>query len=217
LSRPRSLPPPKPATLAKYVALLRGINVGGRIVKMDELRRAFEAMGFSNVETFIASGNVIFDAAERNAEALEAVVEAGLERTFGYPVMTFLRTPEEMTAAARLAPFGGEDLTGANVYVNFAKAPPDRAARAKVLALATELDAFAVNGREIYWLRRKVKERLGEPFPPLERALGVKTTNRNLTTVTKLAAKYCGARSDADRPKGRAPGTTRTTRTKRTK
>ena len=61
----------------RYVAFLRAINVGGHVVKMDRLRRIFESMRFRNVETFIASGNVIFEAAG-NADVLERRIEKGL-------------------------------------------------------------------------------------------------------------------------------------------
>ncbi len=59
--------------MPKYVALLRAINVGGHTVKMDHLRRLFEALGFTNVETFIASGNVIFDSTSKSTKAFELI------------------------------------------------------------------------------------------------------------------------------------------------
>jgi uncharacterized protein (DUF1697 family) len=155
------------------VALLRAINVGGHVVKMDALRRAFESLSFANVQTFIASGNVIF------------------EKVLGYPVLTFIRSPAELTAVAEHAPFAIGELDGASVYVGFVKLRPSRAVIKKVMALRTELDDFHVRAREVYWLRRRVKERAGEPGPPLARALGAPLTTRNITTVRKIAAKYC--------------------------
>jgi uncharacterized protein (DUF1697 family) len=70
--------------MTRYFAFLRAINVGGgHVVKMDRLRQLFESLGFSNVETFIASGNVIFESSSRNAKNLEAKIEKALIRSAG--------------------------------------------------------------------------------------------------------------------------------------
>ena len=178
--------------MPKYVAFLRAINVGGHIVRMEDLRRLFESQGFANVETFIASGNVIFDAPRGVAKALERKIESSLEQALGYKVATFLRTPEELAAVARHTPFAAAELeTDGNVlYVAFLADEPDDEAVRKLLAQATAVDEFHVNGREVYWLSRK---RLGESKfsgALLERTLGAQATVRNSTTVGKLAAKY---------------------------
>src|SRR5712671_5083248 len=91
--------------MSKYIAFLRAINVGGHTVKMDHLRSLFEAMGFSNVETFIASGNVIFDSKSKNTKALESKIEQGLEPSLGYAVTTFIRSVSELADVARYQPF----------------------------------------------------------------------------------------------------------------
>ena len=88
----------------KYVALLRAINVGGHAVKMAVLRGHFESLGFSNVETFIASGNVIFDSRARPA-ALQKMIEARLQESLGYEVATFIRTTAEVEAVSKYQPF----------------------------------------------------------------------------------------------------------------
>ena len=69
--------------MPKYVAFLRAINVGGHTVKMDQLRRLFEALGFSDVQTFIASGNVIFDSKSKSTKALEKKIEKYLQDCTG--------------------------------------------------------------------------------------------------------------------------------------
>jgi len=86
--------------MPKYVAFLRAINVGGHTVKMDHLRRLFEAIGFTNVETFIASSDVIFDSTSKSTKALERKIEDYLHRTLGYEVATFIRTTSEVAAMA---------------------------------------------------------------------------------------------------------------------
>jgi uncharacterized protein (DUF1697 family) len=96
--------------MTQYVAFLRAINVGGHIVKMPELQRLFEGMGFFNVATFIASGNVIFESAVDDAHELEQIIEKELQEALGYEVVTFLRTLPEVAAIADHKPFPEEEF-----------------------------------------------------------------------------------------------------------
>jgi len=166
----------------KYVAFLRAINVGGKhVVKMTDLKRLFETMGFTNVETFIASGNVIFDA----KKASESKIEAALRSALGYEVRTFLRTPTEL---ARIAALKDEDGT---LYVGFMVDEANAEAKQKVKALCTPLDTLHADGKEVYWLCRA--ERFSDTKisgAAVEKALGQATTLRNITTIRKIAAKY---------------------------
>jgi len=174
----------------RYVAFLRAVNVGGRIVKMERLRALFDAMRFGNVETFIASGNVLFDTRSGDTAALERRIETHLERAVGYEVVTFVRAPAEVAAAAAYEPFGDPTAIGPThgIYVAFLKAEPTGEARAKLLSYRTETDDLHVHGREVYW--RAVKNMRGSLFTGalLEKTLGPATL-RNVTTVRKLAAK----------------------------
>ncbi|HEX8490901.1 MAG TPA: DUF1697 domain-containing protein, partial [Chthoniobacterales bacterium] len=79
----------------RLFAFLRAINVGGRNIAMAELRRVFQALGFKDVETFIASGNVVFNSGVSDLRALEFLIEDRLRSVLGYEVSTFLRTEEE--------------------------------------------------------------------------------------------------------------------------
>lgn len=177
--------------MKRHIAFLRAINVGGHTVKMDRLRALFAGMGFANVETFIASGNVIFDAPAAGRAALEREIEAGLQTALGYRVDTFIRTPAELAVVAAERPFGDADHAAPHsLYVAFVGSAPDEAARARVLALAGTVDALHVDGRELYWLRR---DGLGESAisgAAIEKALGGPATVRNMRTVARLAAKY---------------------------
>ena len=93
--------------MAQYVALLRGINVGGNnLIKMTELRRCFEALGFGNVATYIQSGNVLFEAAERGPADLSARIEEALSEQFGYQARIVLRSHDQMRAIVADAPTG---------------------------------------------------------------------------------------------------------------
>lgn len=177
----------------RVVAFLRAINVGGHTVEMAKLKRLFEKLAFTGVETFIASGNVIFDAPGARGgaapgAALEKRIAAHLEKSLGYEVVTFLRSPGELAAIVSHRAFS-KPLAGATLHIGFLGAPPGAAAKQQVLALASPIDDFHVHGRELYW---RCHGRFSDSVvsgPKLEKALGQPTTMRKITTVEKLAAK----------------------------
>ena len=175
--------------MARYIALLRAINVSGHNVKMADLRRLFEELDFSNVETFIASGNVIFESPEKDTQALEKRIGRHLEKSLGYAVATFLRTPEELAKIAAYEPFGEVD-PGSSSYIVFLAEAPSPEAKKRLEALSNEVDAFHAHGRELYWLARKSLSESKVSGAMIEKAAGMPGTNRNATTVRKLAAKY---------------------------
>ncbi len=175
--------------MPKYIAFLRAINVGGHTVKMDQLKKLFEGLGFANVETFIASGNVIFDSPSKTTAALEKKIESFLEKSLGYKVATFLRTPAELTVVVKQKPFGKIDETD-TLYVGFMTSEPDKTASGKLVSSATPVDDFRVKGREVYWLLRTRFSESQFTGARLEKILERATTLRNVTTVRKLAAKY---------------------------
>lgn len=173
----------------QYIALLRGINVGGHRVKMPELRAIFSGLGFQQVESFIASGNLSFEAAGRPAE-LQKQIEQALETALGYAVPTCLRTRAEIAAIAEHQPFGAELLVaGHTLSVIFLLTPPAPDLQAVLKAAETAYDRFQLEGQEIYWLcQGKTSDSLVNwktLNPQLPQA-----TVRNATTVRKLAAKY---------------------------
>jgi uncharacterized protein (DUF1697 family) len=173
------------------IAFLRAINVGGHNVKMETLRGYFEALGFSKVETFIASGNVVFTAPARNIPALELKIERHLQTALGYAVATFIRTEGELAEIVRYEPFSPEVLAGAMALnVAFLHAPPDEAAWQRLRALRTAIDDFAVHGREIYWLCRKKQSDSTFSNAVLEKTLGGPSTLRGVSTLQKMAALY---------------------------
>jgi uncharacterized protein (DUF1697 family) len=176
----------------RYVALLRAINVGGHTVKMGHLRELFEELGLASVETFIASGNVIFEAPKGNVGALEKRIEGYLREALGYEVATFVRTPSELEEIASYEPFPARELEaeGALLNVMFLREQMGEEAQQKLMGLRSAVDDLHVRGREVYWLRRT---RLGESAVSgalLEKRAGMQGTVRNSTTVKKLAAKY---------------------------
>ena len=177
--------------MPRYLAFLRAINVGGHNVKMDALRQLFESLGFSAVETFIASGNVIFETTARNPPTLEAKIEAELRKSLGYAVDTFLRTPAELAAIAAYRPFPQARLDAAGALnVAFLAAPLDAAAKRKLAGFKTEIDDFTAHAREVYWLCLKKQSESTFSNAVFEKALGVRATWRGISTVQKMAAKY---------------------------
>jgi uncharacterized protein (DUF1697 family) len=178
--------------VTRYIAFLRAINVGGHVVKMTDLRDMFESLRFGGIETFIASGNVIFDAPSSDAGALEHQIEQRLARSLGYEVSTFLRTPAELAAAAAATPFADSEPAAAvhTISVGFLKTVPAMDALSRVTALTTDVDDFRVIGRELYWRCRVRTSDSKVSGARLEKALSAPATLRNITTVRKLAAKY---------------------------
>ncbi len=176
--------------MTRYFALLRAINVGGHTVKMDQLRQIFESFGFSNVETFIASGNVIFETKSADAKSLEKKIEKGLKEALGYEVATFIRTKPELDAIAAYKPFPHSKLdAAAALNIGFLTDKPDAATKQKLKSLETEIDEFHVHERELYWLCRKKQSESKISNVVLEKALGLKTTLRGINTINKMAEK----------------------------
>jgi uncharacterized protein (DUF1697 family) len=180
--------------MPRYVAFLRAINVGGHhVLSMGELKRIFERLGFEDVATFIASGNVIFRTAIRSAEAVERRIERGLAEALGSDVTTFLRTAEEVAAIARYRPFPKAAMrTAAALNVAFVAAPPSPAGRRAVQALTTDVDTFHVRGREIYWMCLNKQSESKFSNAALERALKGQSTIRGVNTLVRLAEKLAG-------------------------
>src|SRR5882672_2972393 len=122
--------------MPKYIAFLRAINVGGHTVKMDQLRTLFEALGFANVETFIASGNVVFDTKTANTKTLESKIQKHLAKSLGYEVTTFVRSVNELAEISNHESFSEEELTaeGNTLFVCFVADRPTNEATKKLLS-----------------------------------------------------------------------------------
>ena len=178
--------------ILRYVAFLRGVNVGGHRVKMERLRELFTALEFSNVATFIASGNVIFMAPAMDATGIEKRIEAQLERSLGYEVGTFIRTPTDLASIVAFRPFASEDVEAADhtLHVAFLRDALSGEAERKMLSFRTEMDDFRVHGRELYWLcRGKITDSMVN-WRLVAKAVTMPSTMRNVTMLRKLAAMY---------------------------
>ena len=177
--------------MARYFAFLRAINVGGHTVKMDVLRQLFESLGFSKVETFIASGNAIFAAKAADGKSLEKKIEKTLQEALGYEVATFVRTDAEFTAIAAYRPFPQSLLdSAAALNIGFLADAPEAVTKQKLISLKTDIDDFHIHGQELYWLCRKKQSESKISNVVLEKALGLRTTLRGIDTINKMAEKY---------------------------
>jgi uncharacterized protein (DUF1697 family) len=178
----------------RFVAFLRAINVGGHVVSMARLRAQFEALGFEDVETFIASGNVVFSSPSKNAAALEKRIEDRLAAALGYEVKTFLRTEAEVAEVAACKPFTAARRKAAGALcVGFLAQPLDPTGVKALMALRTDDDDFHVNGREIYWICRTGQGVSKFSNALFERMVKARTTFRGMNTMTRLAAKLTDA------------------------
>lgn len=176
--------------MTQYVAFLRAINVGGTsVIKMEALRALFEDLGFANVKTVIASGNVLFEAKAAEGTVTRAI-EKALATHLGREAKAFVRTIAEVRSIAEFKPFSPAELEaeGNEVHIAFLEKEPGAEAVERLMALANAIDGFRVHGAEAYWLRRrKVGEsKLAANF--LEKSLGQKATIRNAKTIRRIAA-----------------------------
>lgn len=183
---------PNPSQSAPtWIAFLRAINTNRRYVKMDVLVRLLTDLGYAQVETFIASGNMIFQATAGDAPdpavAFERHIEAKLQEGLGFFVDTFIRTPAELKTAAQRRPFG-EIPEDCAMMVSFLKSEPSQQAVDALMAFRGPIDDFAVEGREVYWLRRPGESKFAGAT--MERAMKMPSTMRNITTVVRMAERW---------------------------
>jgi len=176
--------------MPSHVAFLRGMNLGGRRIKNEELRAEFEALGFSDVACFRASGNVLFSAKGSEAK-LTGEIEAGLGEALGYEVPVFLRSAGELRGIAAHEPFdpAARETSKGKLQIAFLLKKPTAKARSKALALAGDDDRLAIRGRELYWLPKGGLSESDLDLKQVGVALGL-TTIRTKGTVEQIVSKY---------------------------
>lgn len=180
-----------PKNMPKTFAFLRAINVGGHTVTMAELKAQFEALGLRGVETFIASGNVVFEAGRAGEAALGRRLGAHLEATLGFPVTVFLRSGAELAALVAGCPFNAAEQAEARAMnVILLQAPLTGPQEARLLGLQTGEDDFRIRGRDVWWRCRTKQSQSDFSNVVFEKALGLKATFRGLSTLQRLAAKH---------------------------
>ena len=174
--------------MPKYIAFLRAINVGGRVVKMDALKQHFAMPGFKNIATYIQSGNVVFDHTNTDTEILTKKIEQKLHKELGYEVKTLLRTPADIESVIKNNPFSNhaEDMA---LHVTFLSAIPDPELLTQLISMQIESEKFNCIDNILYVLVKKGKygeSKFSNNF--IEKKLKLSATTRNWATVNKMLA-----------------------------
>ena len=178
--------------MPRYVALLRGINVGGKTaVPMAELRAELEKLGLGKVKTHLNSGNALFESSLEEA-ALEPMIEAALGVRFGFQIPVLVRSAEEIHAAAEGLPFSSEQIEyaqeaagdAASLYMTFLSAPLPAEAAQRMASLKKPGETYVQSGRILYLLLEH-SIRACKLFSSMDK-LDARATSRNWNTVSKL-------------------------------
>lgn len=174
--------------MTTYIALLRGINVGGnRIIKMLDLKAMFQSLGVNNVRTYIQSGNVVFESDEESQNLLSGTIERQIKEVFGFDVSVIIRSVEEMEQVIVQNPFPiteKEDFK--RWYVSFLPAEPSTESLEKLRIYENGPDQIRFVGREMYVLYEVSVSQSALFKIPFEKILGMPITARNWNTVNKL-------------------------------
>ena len=168
-----------------YISMLRGINVSGqKQVRMAELKNLYESLGFTDVETYVQSGNVVFESEEQDAKKLADSIETGIEKTFGFSVPVLVRSTEDFRRVLESHPFKKEEQV--RVLVTFLYERPDPSKVEDLSRYEDKVDKFAIEEQEIFLFcpGGYGKSKLSNTF--FERKLGVIATTRNWKTVSRL-------------------------------
>ena len=171
-----------------YIALLRGINVGANPLRMEHLRQLLAGQGFADVRTYLQSGNVLLSAKGGAAE-VAARIEKSVSEATRLPVSVIVRTPAQIERLIAANPFAEEAAAlPRTVHVTFLAAPASKAGLAAVGRLEAGADRWHAAGSEIYLHCPHGYGRSKLANTALERALGLKATTRNWSTVVALQA-----------------------------
>jgi len=175
--------------MAAFVALLRGVNVGGKVARMETVRASFEALRLEEVRTYVQSGNVLFRARSGGDEALARKIAARLARDIGFPIAALVRSAADLEQVIANNPFAKEKgIDPAKLHVTFLDGPAPAAGLEKMEGFASPHERFVCRGTTIYlhcpdgYGRSKLSNNV------FERVLKVGATTRNWKTVTTLSA-----------------------------
>ena len=174
--------------MTRYVAFLRGINVGGhQIVKMEDLRQRFVGLGFDDVTTYKASGNVRFETSALDPKRVRRRVQTGLRSMFGEEVEVLLRSVAEIDEIVRLDPFRSPPRSPAVPYVTFLSDPPRAVPRLPTRSPKADVEVFLVHGRDVFSWALPIRDHYGFPNLFVEKLFGRLATTRNWSTVGGVA------------------------------
>jgi uncharacterized protein (DUF1697 family) len=172
----------------RYVALLRGINVGGNnMIKMEKLRDTFAELGFENVKTYINSGNVIFDSKKADDRKLAARIHDAIRTNFGFDISVMVRSVDEIKDLIATNPFEGQFHNDKDLHAFFLNEPLSQEQAEMLSAQASDSERFHIADRHLLCLLTIsiIDSVVGKGF--IDKKLKVATTARNWRTVKKLA------------------------------
>jgi len=171
----------------RYIALLRGINVGGNnMIKMKKLRAAFESLGFENVKSYINSGNLAFDTRKSSDSKLAAKIHNAIEKEFGFDISVMVRSVSEIEKLVEENPFEGQFENDKDLHLFFLDSELTADQKSKLLEQGNDKEMLAVSGRHIYCLLKIsiLDSFVGKGF--IDKKLKIPATARNWRTVGKL-------------------------------
>jgi uncharacterized protein (DUF1697 family) len=170
-----------------YIALLRGINVGGHVVKMERLRQLFGELGFTDVRSYIQSGNVFFDTRETDRTALERRIEERLREALGYAVPACLRTVAELKDVVASDAFQDVEVTpDVRLCVVFSAEPIPHRLVLPLRSPKGDMEILRVTGRDAFMTWRIVDGRPPAFQSFLEKTVGGRVTTRFFGTAAKI-------------------------------
>lgn len=173
--------------MAVYIALLRGINVGGKnLIKMDALRAVCESIQLRNVRSYVQSGNIVFRAKGADAAKLAERIESAIENEFGFRPRVILRTPAEWREVIARSPFARGDFEPSKLLVHFLASDPGEEARERARGISAAPEELHVFERELYIHYPNGMGRTKLSMAAVERALKVTGSGRNWNSVLKL-------------------------------
>jgi uncharacterized protein (DUF1697 family) len=187
--------------MQRYIAFVSGLPAGRKAVDLQTLRGLFLRLGFLNVETYLTTGNVVFDSAPVGVIGpLEAQISRHLRKSLDHDgIWTFLRTPDELSKIVANNPFDADEMAaeGNSLFVVLLWEPPDERTVRRLRVRRNDVDELRMSGREIYWLRRASGESV--PPPPLADILDTPATVRSFNTIRSLASRHSERKLDAVR------------------
>ncbi|MBI3662397.1 MAG: DUF1697 domain-containing protein [Acidobacteria bacterium] len=172
-----------------YAVFLRGINVGGhKLVKMDNLKKAFEALGFQSVKTLLASGNVVFQAPPVNASVLTKQLEEKLKKTFGFEISVLIRSIKELQRLDKANPFAGIKVTPqTRLFVTFLTEKPASSLKTPYVSPGGNFKILRASNSEVCSVLTITNLRRGMQFMAiLDREFGRMITTRSWSTITRV-------------------------------
>ena len=172
---------------AKYIAFLRGINIGGHRVKMERLRELFAELGFADVRNYIQTGNIFFETEKTDRATLTEQIEQHLFENLGYEVPTFLRTIEDVEGAVNLEPFKHIELTADTRFlITFIPKPPPADFILPFVSPKNDYEILQATSGEVFSLLKIINGSPSNPAALIEKTWKMKTTSRFFHTTIKI-------------------------------